>query len=98
MIAFDIIVVIKFYRKQQLAEKNPRAIFARDEVSVLADPAQARARRPDLIHHRRRIHANLAFDIWHALSDPIEQRLEFIAQDIVIIIAPGVTRDFASYR
>src|SRR5438046_1261933 len=44
--------------RQDLAEKEPRAPLARDEVGVLADPAEPGIAGQRLLEHRRRVHAH----------------------------------------
>ena len=62
---------------------------------MLAHPAKARAHGPGFVHHWLNINAYLTFGFRPFLFDPIEQRAQFVAQHFVIIVAPGVARDFA---
>src|SRR5262245_19809765 len=62
---------------------------------MFADPAQTGAYGPGLVHHRRAVYANFPFDLSFSLSNPFEQRFQLVAQNIVIIVPPGVTRNLA---
>ncbi len=48
-------------RREDGADEQPRAEFARDEIGVLALPAEARLLRQRLLHHRRSIDEELHF-------------------------------------
>src|SRR5262245_21806058 len=65
---------------------------------MFADPAQTGAYGPGLVHHRRAVYANFPFDLSFSLSNPFEQRFQLVAQNIVIIVSPGVTRNLADIR
>src|SRR5260370_4873875 len=82
--------------QKPLVEENPRAIILRDQICVLADPAKTGARSPRLIHHWLNIDADFALRFRRLVSDPLQKRTQFIADDFVIIISPRVARDFAS--
>ena len=89
------VVVFEFEIDEEFAEEDPRAEFARDQVRVLADPAKPCAHSPSLVHQRLNVNARLAFRGGTFGFDPREQFFEFAADDIVIIVAPGVTGNFA---
>ena len=55
------LVARQFGRGVDRAEKQPGAEFARDEVGVLALPAQSRRLRQRLFHHGRGIDEHFHF-------------------------------------
>src|SRR5205085_489912 len=69
-VVFDARVVrLQLDVEDEFAEEDPRAVFARDEVRVLAYPAQARALGPDLVHRGLRVNANLAARFGREFAD-----------------------------
>ena len=65
-------VVFEFHVQDKLAEEDPRAVLASDEVRVLAYPTEPRAHGPSLVHRGLRVHADLALSFGHKLSDGVE--------------------------
>jgi hypothetical protein len=91
-------VVLEFEIEQEFADEDPRAVFARDQIRVLADPAKPRSDSPSLVHQRLNVHAGFALCGGTFIFNPREQFFEFAADDIVIIVAPRVARDFTVRR
>ena len=54
---------------EDLAEKEPRAGIARDEIGVLADPAEAGIARERVLEHRRGVDA-------HAVAERADARCD----------------------
>ena len=83
-------------RGEDRAEEQPGAVLARNQVGVLALPAQPGRFRQRLLHHRRRVDKD--FDIAAGLLDqPASQRLEPRLDDLVIVVALGINRDRAAH-
>ncbi len=77
------------------ADEQPRAELARDEIGVLALPAEPGARGERLLHHRRGIDEQLHLALrerLHARGERLELRLEHV----VIVGALRVDRDRAA--
>ena len=82
-------------RAQDGAEKEPRAVFARDEIGVLALPADAGALRQRLFHQRRGIDEH--FDVSATLArEPLRELLQFAFDDIVIVAPRRVSGNEAA--
>ena len=82
-------------RGEDRAEKQPGAEFARDEVGVLALPAEAGRRGERLFHHRRGVDEHL--DVAAGLhGEPARERFQSRLDDVVIIVALGIDRDRAA--
>src|SRR5256885_9809528 len=62
---------------------------------MLADPAEARAHGPSLVHHRLNVNANFPDRLRPLGSNPSEQRFQLFADHIMIIVAPRVTRNLS---
>ena len=84
---------LDFERRQDLAQKDPRADLLIDQAGVLADPAQAGLARVGALQQRRGVDADFVFVIAAELR---RQLFQTAAHDVVIIVAPGVARDPAS--
>ena len=88
---------IGFQREAQidLAEKQPGAELPRDQIGVLALPAQPGALGKRLFHYRRGIDEQLE-RARPAPFDPMCERLQPPLQDVVIIAAARVHRNDAA--
>ena len=81
--------------REDRAEKQPRAELPRNEVGVLALPAQSRRLRQRLFHHRGGIDEYL--DLAAGRGDqPSRQRLQPLLDQVVIIVALRIDRDRAA--
>ena len=81
-------------RGEDGAEKQPRAHVARDQIRVLALPADAGRFGERLLHHRRGIDED--FDIAAGFFDePASEAFQPRPDHVVIIVALGVDRDGA---
>src|SRR6266705_1687181 len=65
-------------------------MFQRDQIGVLSDPAQSGPRSPGFVHHRLNVNADFACRFPVSLFDPRKQRTQLVADDLVIVIAPGI--------
>src|ERR1043165_6369319 len=88
-------VAIRLKAQEQFPEEDPGAVGARDEVRVLAYPAKPCARGPGFVHQGLNVHANFSFRFRPSLLNPREQGFQLVAHHVVIIITPGVTRNFS---
>src|ERR1035441_9695756 len=77
-------------REQQFAEKEPRAALLIDETRILADPAKAGEPRVGALQQRRGIDADFRFARAGAFGESRGELFQSAAQDIVIVVAPGV--------
>src|SRR3569832_1522822 len=68
-----------------LAEKKPRARTAVDEIGVFAYPAQARLFRERLLEHGRAVGEDAIAEFTDRLRDPVRERLQTAAQQLVVI-------------
>ena len=80
------------------AEEQPRAVAARDEVGVLALPAEPRRLRQRLLHDRRGVdeHLHLAAHLAAIAPSPREpagQLLELALDHVVVVAVAGVDGD-----
>src|SRR5581483_7634732 len=74
---------------EQLAEKKPRAALRRNQVRVLADPAQAGDAGEVALQHRSRIDEDPALNFPAAKrAHGAEQIIELAFHQLVIIVAP----------
>ena len=84
---------------EDLAEEEPRARVAGDQVGVLADPAQAGIARQRFLQHRRAVDTDPVAERpdarWQMSSARRRQRA---AHDLVIVAAERVARDIAQRR
>ena len=82
-------------RCKNRTEKQPGAELARDEVGVLALPAQSRRLRQRLFHHGRGVdeHFYLAA---RGCNQPSRKRLQPLLDQVVIIVALRIDRDRAA--
>src|SRR5258706_4846427 len=85
--------VFKIQIQQQLADENPRAILARDQIRVLAHPTQPGANGPGLIHHWLDVDANFAGSLRPLFFNPGQELAQLIADDFMIVVTPGIARD-----
>src|SRR5262249_45346486 len=88
-------VVGQFERREDRAEKEPRAILARDQIGVLSLPAKAGLLSQRLFHDRRRIdeHLDVAAAIFHEPArDFFQPRLD----NFVIVLAAGIDGNCAA--
>ena len=79
-------------REEDLAEKQPRAELPRNEIGVLALPAEAGAPGDRLFHHRRGIDKQLE-RARPALLDPMREPFQAPLQSVVIIAAARINRE-----
>ena len=82
-------------RGEHRAEKQPRAEFARDQIGVLALPAESRRLRQRLLHHGRSIDEHFRF-LACRRREPSRQHLEALFDHVVIIVALRIGRDCAA--
>ena len=76
------------------AEKDPRPEPRVDDAGVLADPADARVLRVHALLHRAGVDVRARLErLGRCLAHPRDERLEPRADDVVIVVAPGVARD-----
>ena len=75
-----------------LAQKEHRTRLAVQRERVLAAPAQTAARGQLHLEHRCRVGEHAMPERPHRLRDAIGQRLQPLAQHLVIVAAPGVDR------
>ena len=80
--------------REQLAEEEPRAVAAGDEVGVLALPADARAGRQRLLHHRCRVHEKLHLCI-EGVDDEAREPPEPALEHVVVVAPLRIGRDDA---
>ena len=78
-----------------LAEKQPGAELSRDQIGVLALPAQPGALGERLFHDRRRIDKQFE-RARPALVDPMRERLQPAFQNLVVIAAARIDRNDAA--
>src|SRR5258708_15644637 len=90
--------MFEFKIQEQLADKNPRSIFLRNQVCVLTHPAKPRAHGPGFVHCRLNIDADFAFSLGPLLFNPRKKFAQSLTDNFVIIVAPGVSGDLAGYR
>lgn len=89
------IIVWKILRGEDRAEKKPRAQFARDQIGVLALPAQSRRLGQRLFHHRGSVYEHL--DLAAGVGDqPSAERLQPLLDYVVIVVASRIDRDRAA--
>jgi hypothetical protein len=80
-------------------EKDPRAALGVDHAGVLADPTDARVLRVDTLLDRARIHIRASVEGFRrCVAHPVQQGIETRADDVVVIVAPGVPRDVRAIR
>ena len=85
----------QFERGEDRAEEQPRAELARDEIGVLALPAEARGIRQRLFHHGGSVDEH--FHVAAGIRDhPARQRLEPALDHLVIVVALRIGRDRAA--
>ena len=79
-------------RREDRTEKQPRTEIARHQIGMLALPAEARACRQRLFHHRRGIDKDfhLAAGIGH---EPARDILEPRLDQFVVVVTLGVNRN-----
>ena len=87
----------KIERGQDGAEEQPRAAVARDQVGVLALPAEPGGRRERLFHQRGGIDEDLGVAAGSA-EQPSGNRFQPRLDDLVVVIAVRVDRDGAAVR
>src|SRR5450755_70617 len=85
---------IKVQRKQQLAQKKPRAHPLVDQAGILGDPAQPRMPRIRALQQRRGVHANLPLErLRRRRPQAFHHACQSAPQHVVVILGPGVPRD-----
>ncbi len=78
----------QFERGEDRAEKQPRAELARNQIGVLALPAEPGGCRERLLHHRRGVDEH--FHVAARLRDqPARELLQPRLDDLVIVARPG---------
>ena len=85
----------KLERREDRAEEQPRAMLPRNQVGVLALPAEAGARSKRLFHHGGGIdeHLHVAAGV---RDEPARDRLQLRLDDLVVVVALRVDRDRAA--
>jgi hypothetical protein len=76
-----------------LAEEEHRAGLAVERERVLAAPADAAARRELDLEHRRRVRENAVAERADRLAQPLGERAQALAQDLVVVAAAGIEGD-----
>ena len=89
------LVARQLERGEDRAEKQPGAELARDEIGVLALPAEAGRLRQRLLHQRRRVDEDLHVAM-RRRDQPARQRLQALLDHVVIIVALRIDRDRAA--
>ncbi len=88
----------QFQRRENRAEKQPRAEFARNQIGMLALPAKPRRRRrrrERLFHDGRGVDEHLDFGA--GLGDePAAELLQFALDEFVIVVAARIHRNRAA--
>ena len=79
---------------QDGADEEPRSQLARNEIGVLALPAQTRIGRQRLLHQRRRVDEDLDLGAG-AVRQPLPQALELALDHVMVIAIEGVDGDDA---
>ena len=80
---------------EDLAEKQPGAKLARNQVGVLALPADAGSHGRGLLHHRRGVDEDL--DLRPVgLGDAARQALQSALHELVVVAAPRIDRNCAA--
>ncbi len=82
-------VIGQFERREDRAEKEPRAVLARDEIGVLSLPAETGLLGERLLHDCRRVDEDLdvAAAIFH---EPARDRFQPRFDNLVIILAASI--------
>src|SRR5437588_719224 len=96
MIGDLLVIIVELDVENYLAEKNPRAAIGRDEVRAFTDPAETGTHGPGFVHHRRRVDTDLAVRVGSFELYAVEQLVELFFYDVVIIVAPRVSRYLAA--
>src|SRR3954468_18942433 len=77
-----------------LGQENPRAELWMNDAGVLADPAEAGVLRVDPFLHRPGVDIGTGVErLGGLLAHPCDQPLEPFTDQVVVVVAPGVTRD-----
>ena len=85
--------------RDEAPEEEPRAQLGVDDAAVLADPADAGVLRVDAllngpgVHVRPRVKRRAVFE-----AHPLGQCVEPLADDDVVVVAPGVAGDDGTSR
>ena len=82
-------------RGVDLAQEQPGTVRARDEVGVLALPADAGAFGQRLLHHRRGVDEHLHRRA-EARHDELREVLQLALDHVVIVAVAGIDRDAAA--
>ena len=87
-------VSVKRKAADNLREKNPRPELRVNHARVLANPAEPGVLRVHALLNRSGVHVRPRLE-WIAMhvAHPCQQRVEPCPEDIVIIVAPGISRD-----
>src|SRR5687767_9782166 len=85
-------------RCDDLAEEKPRPELGVDQTRVLANPAQPGVLRVNPLLNRTAIHVRPGLEPFELLrperaTDPRKQSIEAHLQDVVIVVAPGISGD-----
>src|SRR6185369_791586 len=91
-------VVLEIEIEQQLTNEHPRSVLLRDHIRMLTQPTQPGAHCPRFVHHRLNIDTHFPLCTRLMLLDPRKQRYKLLFDDVVIIVAPRITRDFSCCR
>src|SRR3954454_8148115 len=84
-------IVFELCIQEHRSDKHPRADLSRYQIRVLADPAETGACRPRLVHEWSRVDADLCVQLRMRVAYPVDEFSELLAQNIVVIITPGIT-------
>src|SRR5690242_21672638 len=98
MIFYALGIVFEIEVEQQLTDENPRTMLRRDHIRMLTEPTESGTHGPRLVHRRLNVHTYFTFGTRFLFLDPREQRQEFLFDDVVIIVAPRITRDFSGRK
>src|SRR5439155_24429314 len=82
-----------FKRDQKLAKKEPRAHFLVNQACIFSNPAETGTARIGTLEQRRGVDTDLPIEWPSTLAELFDQSLETAPHHVVVIFAPGVTRD-----
>ena len=84
-------------RRHDHAEEQPRTQLFIDEAGVLREPAEPRIFRGDAFDDRAGIHIGSRLEGFREFTAQMfDQRFEFFAEHMVIVVAPGIAGDPAA--
>ena len=87
---------IELQRGEDLAQEEPGAELAGDEIGMLALPADPRRLGQRLLHHRGGIDEDLHPAV-EVLRHPARQRLETLLDGVVVVAVAGIDGDLARF-